>query len=265
MKTQFLFLIVCIINVGLVNAQMDDKFYYPKKDLKPIEWKNQEELKLQVDTDTIHALFVKSETKPKATIFYFQGAGGNYTNYFPLAKMLAKEGFQVVMINFRGYGKSTGTPTHLNIAKDGQQILDLLLKHKGIKNTKKIIYGLSIGSQIATHLAKTNQDVIDGLILEGTISSFGDIAAFYTPQFKEYLINNYKSPYAAKEDIKSLDKISKLFIHSKEDKEVPFSMGETVYNNAPEPKTFLEFKGEHLHGLKYEGEQIIKKINEMIN
>ena len=73
-------------------------------------------------------------------------------------------GFQVVMIDFRGYGKSTGKPTHLNVAADGQMLFDQFINRPDIKNTKVYIYGASLGSQIATHLAKDNVDKISGLI-----------------------------------------------------------------------------------------------------
>jgi dipeptidyl aminopeptidase/acylaminoacyl peptidase len=265
MKAKFLFLIIFATTNIFVNAQMDDKFYYPKKDLKPIEWSNYVELKFNVENDTITALILKPELKPKATIFYFHGAGGNLTYYIPLTQVLVKNNLQVVMIDFRGYGKSTGTPTHNNISQDGQKIFDRLLENEEIKYTPKIIYGISIGTQIATLLAKNNQEKINGLILEGSMSSFTDIAMFYTPQYKDYLEKNYISPYSAKEDIKNINKISKFVIHSKEDKDVPFSQGQIVFNNAPEPKEFLEFKGEHLYAMKYEKEKILQKINEMIN
>lgn len=243
---------------------MDAKFYFPKKDLKSIEWGNYEALNLTIETDTISVLILKPTTAPKATIFYFHGAGGNITYYLPLTQILVENEFQVVMVDFRGYGKSTGTPTHKNIATDGQLIFDSLVERPGIKNTVKIIYGLSIGTQIATLLAKNNQNKIDGLVLEGAMASFKEIAIFYAPQAKEFLEKNYISPYAAEEAIKYVTKIPKLFIHSREDKNVPYSQGEMVFNNAPEPKVFLEFKGEHLYALKYEKEQIIQKINEMI-
>lgn len=265
MKTKLLILILLTLNILAVNAQMNDKFYFPKKDLKPINWEKYEELKINVETDTISALILKPEKKPKATIFYFHGAGGNLTYYLPLTLILVKKGFQVVMVDFRGYGKSTGTPTHNNISKDGQRVFEILLEREGIKKTAIIIYGISIGTQIATLLAKNNQNKINGLVLEGAMSSFTDIAIFYTPQYKEFLENNYISPYSAKETIKTIYKIPKLFIHSKEDKEVPYSQGKIVFNNASEPKTFLEFKGEHLQALKYIKEPIIRKLNEMID
>jgi pimeloyl-ACP methyl ester carboxylesterase len=265
MRTKILFLILFAVKITFVNAQMDDKFYFPTKDLKPIEWKNYEELKFPVEKDTISALILKPIEKPKATIFFFHGNGGNITYYLPITLRFVKNGFLVVMVDFRGYGKSTGIPTHKNIAEDGQAIFNKFLKMKEIKKTKKIIYGISIGTQIATLLAKNNQSKIAGLVFEGGMSSFGDIAAYNAPQYKDYLEKNYISPYSAKEDIKALNKISKLIIYSKEDKTVPFIQTQFVYNIAPEPKQFLEFKGEHMQGMRMENVKIIEEIDKMLN
>lgn len=263
MKTKF-FLLALLIQIIFVSAQMDEKFYFPKKDLKPIEWSNFKEIKFPVENDTINTLILKPNEKPKATIFYFHGAGGNVTYYMPIVTHFLKNNFQVVMVDFRGYGKSTGNPTHKNIGEDGTKIFNEFLKMKEIEKLPKIIYGASIGTQIATLLAEENQNKINGLVLEGAMSSFGDIAAYYTPQFKAFLEKSYVSPYSAKENIKKINKIPVLIIHSPEDKDVPYDHGKVIFENANQPKEFLEFHGEHLYGMKYEGKKIIEKIDDML-
>lgn len=264
MKAKILFLVLSFINVNFVQAQMDEMFYYPSKILHPIEWNNYEETEFAVEEDSISVLILKPSEKARATIFYFHGTSGNNTYYFPLVLPMLKNNYQVVMIDFRGYGKSSGIPTHKNIATDAQIVFDHLSNKEGIIDKPKILYGASIGSQIATHLAKNNQNQIKALILEGGMSSFGDIAAYYTPEYKEFLEQNYVSPYSAKEDIKSLDKIPKLIIHSIEDKDVPFEQGKTVFKNASEDKVFLEFSGEHLRAMKYESVKIFNEIDKML-
>jgi len=265
MKTKLLLFVLLITKVLFVNAQMDEKFYFPSKVLQPIAWTNVEDLQFPVENDTINAIVLKPNQKPIGTIFYFHGAGGNVTSYAPLLTNLLNNNFQIVLVDFRGYGKSTGKPMHKNIAEDGEKIFNYLSNKTGIKETKKIIYGASIGTQIAAHLAKNHQEEISGLVLEGAMMSFGDIAAVYAPEYKSYLENSFVSPYSAKEDIKLITKIPKLFIHSKEDKDVPFIQGMTVFNNGSEPKEFIEFSGEHLYALKYEGAKILASLNKMVS
>lgn len=178
---------------------------------------------------------------------------------------LVEDQFQVVMVDFRGYGKSTGKPTHLNIAEDGQVFFDTMLQREDINNTPIILYGASIGSQIATLLAKNNQNQIKALILDGAFSSFTDIAALYAPQYKEMIEKSYVSPYSAKENIKPLNSIKKLFIHSKEDKEIPYDQGMIVFNTAPEPKQFIEYEGSDLIAIVQYKEQVLKAINGLLH
>ncbi|GGG46028.1 hypothetical protein BXY58_0460 [Epilithonimonas arachidiradicis] len=243
---------------------MDDKFYQPKKEMQPLEFKHIENVSLPVESDTITAVVLKPEsTSIQKTILFFHGAGGNISTYQFMTKPLVENGFQVVMVDVRGYGKSTGKPTHLNVAEDGQKMFNYLLTRKDIQNTKVYLYGASLGSQIATHLAKENQSKISGLILDGGMSSFTDIAIKFKPEMKDIIEKYVVSPYSAKEDVKSLKGLPKLFIYSKGDSTVPFEHGQVIYNNAPEPKQFLEFSGEHLQAMMVEPGQIVKAIKKL--
>ena len=243
---------------------MDDKFYQPKKEMKTLEFKNIENISLPVESDTITAVVLKPESKSiKKTIIFFHGAGGNMSTYQYITKPLVENGFQVVMVDVRGYGKSTGKPTHLNVAEDGQKMFDYLLTTKDIQNTKIYLYGASLGSQVSTHLAKDNQAKISGVILDGGMSSFTDIAIRFKPEMKDIIEKYVTSPYSAKEDVKSLNGLPKLFIYSKGDSTVPFEHGQVIYNNAPEPKQFLEFSGEHIQAMVVDKDRILKAINSL--
>ncbi|WP_407482875.1 alpha/beta hydrolase [Elizabethkingia meningoseptica] len=254
----FLFLLT------FAHAQMDDKFYQPSKKLKPLEFSKLEYVALPVGQDTITAYIAKPEVKKiKKTILFFHGAGGNVTTNQIITKPLVDAGFQVVMVDFRGYGKSTGKATHLNVAEDGQLFFDQMINRPDIKNTKVYIYGASLGSQIATHLAKDNMKKISGLILDSPMASFTDIALYYTPQYKDMILKSVVSPYAAKEDIKALNALPKIVIHSKEDKEVPYEQGKLIFDNASQPKQFIESTGAHLMGMKNNTEEVLKAIQKL--
>lgn len=265
MKKTIFFSLLLAFSSTLSKAQMDDKFYQPDKKMQKLEFKKVENLSLPVENDTITAIVLKPESNSvKKTILFFHGANGNVSTYQYMTKPLVEDGFQVVMVDVRGYGKSTGKPTHKNVAEDAQKMLDYLLSKKEISNSKIYIYGASLGSQVATHLAKDNQSKISGLILDGGMSSFTDIAIKYKPEYKEFIQKVIISPYSAKEDIKSLQGLPKLFIYSKNDSSVPFEHGQLIYDNAPEPKQFLEFSGEHLQGMKTKDKnEILKAIENL--
>lgn len=260
MKTKLLFL--ALIFSSMCFSQLDDKFYQPGKTMKPIENMEYTEFSLPVENDTVTGIFIKSAVKPKATVLFFHGSGGNVSSYTFMTKPLAEAGYQVLMIDFRGYGKSTGTPTHQNIQKDGQKFLEYALSLPETKGKPVIIYGASMGSQIAAHLAKNNAKVVDLLILDGAMSSHADIASHFSPE-NAAMIQMIPFPYSSKEDIKTLT-MPKIFIHSAGDKTIPMAQGQTNFNNAPEPKKFITYEGRHLEGMVKNQTEIISNIDELI-
>jgi pimeloyl-ACP methyl ester carboxylesterase len=160
-----------------------------------------------------------------------------------MTKPLVENNFQVVMIDFRGYGKSTGKPTHLNIASDGQIFFDKMMQRPEIANTKIILYGASMGSQIAAHLAKNNKTKIAGLVMDGSLSSFTDIAMYYKPELKEVISQYVVSPYSAKEDLQDTEglpnflstvKKIKRFLIRKDLRIIPRLLCQKSFWNIPE-------------------------------
>jgi uncharacterized protein len=249
-------------------AQMDEKFYYPAKGWEPVmDSVKHREIPFYIEKDTLSTVLFQPDTKKvKATIVYFHGAGGNISRYLQFVRPLINAGYQLYMVDFRGYGKSTGKPTHLNIAKDAAIIFDSALHMKEIANTKIVVYGTSIGSQIATKIAAENKQKITALVLDGTIASFTDIAADSSPEQQREMIRGFlKSPYSAKESIKQIDNIPVLFIHSKEDKDVPISEGELVFQNAPTPKKEMWiYTGGHIMAGKLYPDEMVKRIDKLI-
>lgn len=262
MKKMLLIIVVNLTALYSSFAQFDEKFYFPSREWHAIENVDFTEMNFHIDNDTIHTVLFKSRTTTKATIIYYHGTGGNISLNASIAKLLTNEGFQVFMIDFRGYGKSTGKPTHLNIANDAQIIFDKITIKDEVKNYPIIVYGASIGTQIATKITRDNMEKISALILDGTISSFTDMALLSAPKEQKAIISQYvTSPYSAKEDIKYIKSIPKLFIHSQQDKAVPFSQAESVYSNAYAPKDFWVYEGKHLESASKFQKEYIKKIS----
>ena len=248
------------------SAQYDNMFYYPQKGEK-VDYKlpPHEDVYLEADDDMLHSIFLKPKGKPVATIFYVHGNSGNITVYDEVLTSFVNGGFQVLITDFRGFGQSTGTPTHLNIAKDGQMVFDYLINRPDVKNTKLIIYGASIGTQLAAKLAKDNQNEVKLLVLEDGMSSFTDMALMTRPKNQHDVIRrDVTSPYSSIEDVRQIENMPKLIMHAKNDRIVPFTQGQTVFESAAEPKVFLETEGGHLDAMKNNPKMVIAKIKELI-
>ena len=265
-------LLLTFLTLGLFQvstiAQMDDKFYYPSKKWELTSFENVNIIeKIYIsDKDTLNAVLLKPKlSTPKATIIYFHGSSGNVSTYVKYISPLVNSGYQVFMIDFRGYGKSTGKPTHNNIANDAEFVFSKLLKDANLTNQKIIFYGSSMGTQVACNLAKKVQNNIVGLVLDGCISSLTDIALQSMPEKQREAVRPFLNfPYAAKEDVKLLDKIKVLFIHSKEDKDVPFSQYEEVLKNSKGNNFSWIYVGQHLDApLLYPG-LFVKEFDKII-
>jgi fermentation-respiration switch protein FrsA (DUF1100 family) len=125
-------------------------------------------------TNRSHALNV--------TILMFHGNAGNIGHRVPIAKILADDiGCNVLMLQYRGYGLSTGTPNEKGLAIDAQTGLDYIRSRSELKDSKIVIYGQSLGGAVAIGLAAKNSEEkgIAGIILENTFTSIRKLIPRY--------------------------------------------------------------------------------------
>ncbi|KAI9739580.1 MAG: hypothetical protein M1834_006298 [Cirrosporium novae-zelandiae] len=137
-----------------------------------------EDLQLRTpDGESLHAYFIRPSNRSQAknvTILMFHGNAGNIGHRLPIAHILEEHiGCNVLMLEYRGYGLSTGTPFENGLIIDAQTGLDYLRQRPEAKQTKIVIYGQSIGGAVAVALTAKNQQQQDiaGLVLENTFLS----------------------------------------------------------------------------------------------
>ena len=241
-----LLILALVFSLQNVFSQMDERFYHPDKEWIGINFPQYEEIILPVDNDTIYSLIVKPTNNIKATVIYFHGNGGNISKWADRIQPFVDNNYQVCIMDYRGFGKSTGKPTHLNIAHDAQILFDTLMQNNDIANTPLIVYGASIGSQVATLITKNNNEKISALVLDGAMASFTDVALATTPPDQHEIIKQYvTSPYSAKENMPFLKDLKVLFIHSEKDF-IPIQEAREMYNNTQCKKEFWTYEGKHV-------------------
>ncbi|MEM6799777.1 MAG: alpha/beta fold hydrolase [Bacteroidota bacterium] len=262
----FFSLLFCfIISPKETSAQFDNQFYSPSKDYQlPPDLSHKDHF-FSIGKEQIHVLELIPEKKAKASILFFMGGGGNASTYTDMLRPLLAQDFNIFIFEGQGYGKSTGQPTHANLLSDAQLVLKEISKKSRAANQRLLIYGASMGSQVATRLTADNPALVQGLILDCPLTSFTDIALAHAPKANRPMIQQFvKSPYSAKESIAKLDQVPLLIIATKEDQVVPFEQPETLYQLAPEPKTLWIYAGEHLTAYKVESKTLVKKIDALI-
>lgn len=110
----------------------------------------------------------------EVTIIMFHGNAGNIGHRLPIAGVLRMNfPCNILMLEYRGYGLSTGTPNEKGLNIDAQAGLDYIRTRKDLANTKIVLYGQSLGGAVVINLAQRNGHVgdIKALILENTFTS----------------------------------------------------------------------------------------------
>jgi fermentation-respiration switch protein FrsA (DUF1100 family) len=181
-------------------------------------------------------LWYKKAEAGMPTILYFHGNAANLANRAGTFKSFTDKGFGILALGYRGYGKSTGTPTERGLYRDARAAITYLQFEFGVPMNQIILYGESLGSGVAVHMAKEYRPA--GVVLEAPYTSVANRAAeiyFFIPV--HLLI---------KDKFDSLSKIANirspvLVIHGEKDATIPTSHGRAILAAAPEPKKGVFF------------------------
>lgn len=204
-------------------------------------------------------LLSPKNSTPKKSVFALHGNAGNINTHYLNFSNLTEFGFQVFIFDYSGYGYSEGKSTRKNALEGSFDAFEFFKNLNETKATSKIIYGQSIGGNFAIPVAVENQNEISGLVLEGTFLQTDDISNHYIPVLGKVLVkNNFDNA----ENIKNFKK-PVLIIHSKEDGVVPFKLGKKLFENANQPKSFLEIEKCHICGIKYYPKEVSNKIDSL--
>lgn len=182
----------------------------------------------------LHAWFIPAAVQPApvATVF-LHGNAGNLSHREPHITAITQAGSDLLILDYRGYGKSEGRPTEAGVYLDALAAYDWL-KRRGVGPI--ICHGESLGTAVATELA-THRPCA-GLILEAPFTSRKAMASRVVPLLGPLFADGFDT--AAK--VGSVD-APVLVIHGTEDGVVPHGLGKEVFTAASNPKQFWSLEG----------------------
>jgi fermentation-respiration switch protein FrsA (DUF1100 family) len=188
------------------------------------------------DGTALHGWYVPAEN-PRATLLWFHGNAGNITHRWDNLLRLRELGLNIFIFDYRGYGKSEGSPDEKGIALDSAAAYQWLVKEKGASPDRLFLFGRSLGGIFAAGVAE--KQPMAGLILESTFTNAQDMAKkmFWAPV-----------GFAIRSKLDALSKVPhlkmpKLFLHGTADTIVPYDLGRQLYEAAAEPKEFYDITG----------------------
>ncbi len=183
----------------------------------------------------IHAFHLPSPGATRAILF-LHGNAGNASHRLPNAAELVRLGAHVLLLDYRGYGRSEGTPSEAGVFADARAGLAHLLEERGVPERRVVLFGRSLGGAVAVDLAQDRN--LAGVILESTFTSAADVARGAFGPVGALVRGRFES------DVKiARVRAPLLFFHGDRDEIIPFELGRRLYERAPEPKSFETLRG----------------------
>lgn len=198
----------------------------------------------------LSAWFIPAEDA-RFTLLFAHGNAGNISHRMEKIKFFHDLRLNVLIFDYRGYGKSQGKPSEKGLYLDIRAAYDYLSSRK-IAAQQLIGYGESIGGAVVIELAA--QKPLGALIIDSTFSSAKDMTKLVYPFIPPWV---FASRFDCLDKVKSI-RIPKLFIHSINDEIVPYKLGRKLFENAAPPKEFLQIHGGHNSNF-FESESILKE------
>ncbi|MEM8929591.1 MAG: alpha/beta hydrolase [Acidobacteriota bacterium] len=171
----------------------------------------------------------------RMTVLYCHGNSGNIAERTAVFTALRRLKVHLFAFDYRGYGRSEGTPSKDGVCADARAALDWVVDNRGVAHHQLVVFGHSLGGAIAIDTTAQRPEVA-GLVVQASFTQVVDMARHRYPDLPVHWI--------AKNGFRSIEKVAelrmpKLFAHGRQDETIPFAHGEALFEAAAEPKEFL--------------------------
>lgn len=190
------------------------------------------------DGVALHGWFIPGASS--RVLLFFHGNAGNISHRLDSIRQFHDLGLSVLIIDYRGYGRSEGRPSEAGLNRDAEAAWDYLAEEVGVAPGDIIVFGRSLGASVAARLAARREP--GALIVASAFTSVPDVAAEIYPWLPVRMLSRVS--HATRDDVARV-RCPVLVIHSREDEIIPFHHGRAVFEAAPEPKSFVELGGTH--------------------
>jgi fermentation-respiration switch protein FrsA (DUF1100 family) len=191
------------------------------------------------DAETLNVWWVPAPD-PRGAVLLLPGNAGNISHRVEYALMFRRLGYNTLLLDYRGYGKSSGRPSEEGTYRDADAAWRWLTQTRAIPAREIVVFGESLGGGVSSWLA--SRYAPRALVLASTFTSAIDLGAELYPFLPVRLISRFR--YDTLGRLAEVH-VPVLVIHSRTDEVIPYSHGERLYAAANEPKAFLEIEGGH--------------------
>jgi len=176
----------------------------------------------------------------KGTVIHFHGNAQNMSSHWRFVAWLPKQGYNVFVFDYRGYGESEGKPTPRGVFEDSVSAIAHVRTRADVDPTRLLVFGQSLGGANAIAAVGSGQrEGVRAVAIESTFYSYSSIASEKLSG-AGLLVGD---SYAASKYVVAIAPIPLLFIHGTNDGVIPLSHSQRLLADAREPKRLVEIKG----------------------
>jgi len=230
------------MGVSVAGEIFESFLYYPERiprEMPPPGWTPAGAREVWMDDEDstrIHGLWW-GEPADRPAILFLHGNAQEVFSWSLVREDLKRLGCRMLLIDYRGYGKSEGTPDEAGLYMDGRAALGWL-EDNGVPASQTVVFGKSLGGGVACEIARGKE--LNGLVLESTFTSLASVASNLFPFAP--------SAVPAGNAYDSLSKLPEikcpvLVIHGDIDMLIPVDEGLRLFEAAGEPKELFIVRG----------------------
>ncbi|MEM1203156.1 MAG: alpha/beta hydrolase [Acidobacteriota bacterium] len=176
---------------------------------------------------------------PRTTLVYCHGNSGSIAERVEIFSHLQRRlRVDLFAFDYRGYGRSDGTPSEKGLFADVRAALDWVVAERGVATGDLLLFGHSLGGAVAIDGALHRP--VAGLVVQSSFTQVRDMARHRFPDLPVHLIA--RNAFRSVEKVQHL-KMPKMFIHGTADSTVPFEHGRALFTTASDPKRWFEVEG----------------------
>ncbi len=238
----------CTANTDIKDYLISSLLFCPEKVLKerPLDFGlkyNDIHIPLE-NGNSLYGWYIPANKKTKKHIIYFHGSKGNLSLYLGGIKELHKVGENILIVDYEGFGLSSGNPTIKNTINDGFAIYDFLLNYKHLKPEDISLFGYSYGGAIAIKVALKRK--VYAILVESTFSSLNEIAVSKYSPLVSFIVSKHLLNTLS--NIKQID-VPVIVAYAEKDQIIPTTHSINIYKNANSPKYLFKIKNAQHHNI----------------
>jgi hypothetical protein len=235
-------LLVCAL---MLSGCVERMFFYPDR----VQYMRPADVGLaheDVDITTadgvrLHGWWLPAQGAARGSVLHLHGNAANVSNHLPLVAWLPPAGFNVLMVDYRGFGASEGTPAPDSVVEDGLAALRYLRARGDTDPARLIVFGQSLGGATALRVLARDAEGVRLAIIDSAFASYRGIALAPLAPLAGLLPDAASDPAIAVAQLR----LPLLFVSGTADQVIPPQHSDRLYAAANEPKRLIVAPGAH--------------------